>query len=182
MASLFGHAALGYTISKLSARKLLLKTVLLCIVCTIIPDADFIGYKLGVPYDSTFGHRGFSHSIFFALLFALLITAAFYKSGYSILEKRKLFLLFFICTLSHGLLDSLTNGGLGVAYFSPFSNTRYFFPWRPIQVSPLGAAKFFSERGLRVIKSEALWIGLPCTIVLGLRFFIEKLQKGTDQI
>ena len=27
-------------------------------------------------------------------------------------------------------------GGLGVAFFSPFSNARYFLPWRPIRVAP----------------------------------------------
>lgn len=31
----------------------------------------------------------------------------------------------------------LTDGGLGVAFFSPFDNKRYFLPWRPIRVSPI---------------------------------------------
>jgi hypothetical protein len=37
----------------------------------------------------------------------------------------------FLATASHGVLDATTNGGLGVAFFSPFDNRRYFLPWRP---------------------------------------------------
>jgi inner membrane protein len=44
---------------------------------------------------------------------------------------------------SHGILDAMTDGGLGVAFFSPFDDTRCFFPFRPIKVSPIGLS-FFS--------------------------------------
>jgi inner membrane protein len=56
----------------------------------------------------------------------------------------------------------MTTGGLGVAFFSPFSNERYFLPWRPIRVSPLSAG-FFSARGLAVLASELKWVWLPLT-------------------
>jgi inner membrane protein len=76
-------------------------------------------------------------------------------------ERRgALFLYLFLCTVSHGLLDALTNGGLGVAFFAPFYDTRYFFPWRPIAVSPIGTG-FFSERAWRVLSSELLWVVAP---------------------
>jgi len=71
-----------------------------------------------------------------------------------------------MCTASHSLLDAMTTGGLGVAFFSPFENARYFLPWRPIQVSPMGFKKFFSEWGLEVIKSELIWIGIPFVLML----------------
>ena len=67
----------------------------------------------------------------------------------------------FLATASHGILDAMTDGGLGIAFFSPFSNARYFLPWRPIAVSPIGVAAFFSERGLNVLRSEFKWIWLP---------------------
>lgn len=67
---------------------------------------------------------------------------------------------FFLATASHGFLDAMTNGGLGVAFFSPFNNVRYFLPWRPIRVSPIGVTRFFSHRGLEVVQSELLWIWL----------------------
>jgi len=69
---------------------------------------------------------------------------------------------------SHPLLDALTDGGLGVALLWPFSAERFFFPWRPIPVSPIGVG-FFSLRGIRVALAElqffapvyvvALWPG-----------------------
>jgi len=79
---------------------------------------------------------------------------------------RKYFLYFFILTASHGLLDALTNGGRGIALLSPFSNNRYFFPWTPIEVSPLGIKAFLSERGLIVLKSEMLWIWVPSIFIV----------------
>jgi inner membrane protein len=72
-----------------------------------------------------------------------------------------LFLYFFLCTVSHGVLDAMTDGGLGVAFFSPFDTTRYFFPVRPVLVSPIGVSEFFSAYGVRILTSEALWIWLP---------------------
>jgi membrane-bound metal-dependent hydrolase YbcI (DUF457 family) len=32
----------------------------------------------------------------------------------------------------------LTDGGLGIAVFAPFSSHRFFFPVQPIPVSPIG--------------------------------------------
>jgi inner membrane protein len=59
------------------------------------------------------------------------------------------------------VLDAMTNGGLGVAFFSPFDTTRYFFPVRPVIVSPIGVSEFFNAQGARILASEALWIWLP---------------------
>lgn len=67
----------------------------------------------------------------------------------------------FLASASHGILDGFTNGGLGVAYFSPFDPTRYFFPWRPIEVSPINVRRFLQGRGLEVIGNEAMWVALP---------------------
>jgi inner membrane protein len=68
--------------------------------------------------------------------------------------------------LLHSQLDALTNGGGGIAFFSPFDDRRYFFPWRPIQVSPIGLA-VFSRWGLRALLTEVLWIWLPLGVLLG---------------
>ena len=68
---------------------------------------------------------------------------------------------FFAVTASHPILDAMTNGGLGVAFFAPFDNSRYFLPWRPIEVSPIGVRAFFTLRGLTVLQSEFIWIWIP---------------------
>ncbi len=59
----------------------------------------------------------------------------------------------------------MTNGGLGIAFFSPFDTTRYFFSWRPIQVSPIGAGWFFTTRGMDILLNEAIVVWLPMLVV-----------------
>ena len=33
------------------------------IACSILPDADVLGFSLGIPYEYLLGHRGFFHSL-----------------------------------------------------------------------------------------------------------------------
>ena len=56
---------------------------------------------------------------------------------------------------THGPLDALTDGGEGVALLWPFSTQRFFFPWRPLPVAPIGI-HFLSRAGLAVAKVEIL--------------------------
>ncbi|MCH2196367.1 metal-dependent hydrolase [Kordia sp.] len=176
MASIFGHAFAAYTIGKVANVKLNpVKLSLLAIFCAVIPDADVIMFQFGYPYMHPLGHRGFTHSILFAFILAFLIRAIFYKKvKYFSKLGIVLFLIFLLSTISHSLLDALTNGGKGVGFFIPFENSRYFFPCRPILVSPLGAGKFFSERGLRVLQSEVIYIGIPAISLLILNYFFRK--------
>lgn len=124
-----------------------------------LPDIDFIGYRLGVPYSHLFGHRGFTHSLFFAAFAAIVSLFYFRKLWRS--SSASLWVFFFLCGASHGFLDGMTNGGLGVAYFSPFSNERYWMPWRPIPVAPLNPLRIFSDWGLAVLVNELVWIWTP---------------------
>jgi len=139
----------------------------LSIVCSIIHDADVIGFSFGIPYGHFFGHRGFFHSPFFGLLMSIFLVGIFF-CDVEIFSKQWFFYLifFFLLSASHGILDAFTNGGLGIALLSPFDNTRYFFPWTPIMVSPIGINAFFSKWGLGVIKSELLWIWLPSFLIV----------------
>ena len=166
MASAFGHALAAFTLGKTFSKKNINpKTIGLGIFCSIFPDADVIGFKFGIAYESFWGHRGFSHSLLFAGLLSVFLVLIFYRKWKKSWSKVLVFLYLFICTASHGLLDALTSGGRGVAFFSPWDNTRYFLPYRPIQVSPLGVENFFSEWGWRVIQSELVWIGIPCLVI-----------------
>lgn len=175
MASLFGHAFIAIALGKSFSRKQRTwKLILVAIVCTIIPDADVIGFQFGISYGGFWGHRGFTHSFLFALLFGILMTFLFYRQQFLTKKGILLMFFFFLCTASHSILDAMTNGGYGVAFFSPFNDTRYFFPWRPIEVSPLGILRFFSERGLQVIRSEIVWIGVPGMIYMIIAFLIRK--------
>lgn len=175
MASAFGHAVVAVALGKSLPKTLgSWKVILVGVFCTVIPDLDVITFKMGIPYDSFWGHRGFSHSLLFALVFAVLCATGFSIKAFTWKRWLMLTLFFFLCTASHAVLDAMTNGGLGVAFFSPLDDTRYFFPWRPIVVSPIGAARFLSERGLEVLKSEAIWIGVPCVTI----YVLTVLLKG----
>ena len=144
-----------------------LKFWILSIVCSSLPDADVIGYHwLYIPSYHFLGHRGFFHSPFFAAILSFLFVSVFYrKDGMFSKQWWKYFLYFFILTASHGIFDALTNGGNGIALLSPLTNERYFFPWTPIEVSPLSINRFLSPRGMTVLLSEMLWIWLPVILI-----------------
>ncbi len=135
--------------------KLAGKLSLLCIILAILPDADVISFKFGIPYESQWGHRGFTHSLAFAVIMGILSTFLFKE------KKKSVFLLATLSTFSHPLSDMLTNGGLGVALWWPIDTGRYFFPWRPIEVSPIGIGNFLGLRGLQVLASEVVVMWLP---------------------
>jgi inner membrane protein len=139
----------------------------------LLPDVDAVGFRLGVPYGSRFGHRGISHSLICAAVVGLAV-------GLSLAPPLGaswwwLALVFFAVVASHDLLDALTDGGLGVALFSPLDERRYFFGWRPIRVSPIGLA-VFSRRGLRALSSEVVWVWLPLAALVGASVWLRGLR------
>jgi inner membrane protein len=54
---------------------------------------------------------------------------------------------------------------LGVGFFMPFDNKRYFMPWRPIHASPMSIHHFFSRNGFQVLLAEMLWIWVPMLLL-----------------
>lgn len=160
--SIFTHSLIGVAACKILPDKPLPKRFwVLSIICPSLPDADVISFAWGIPYEHILGHRGFTHSIFFALLLGILTVAIFFrKEGLSLKRSALLTVYFALITTSHSILDGLTNGDRGVALFFPFDHTRYFFPFRPIEDSPIGLA-FFGERTYTVIKSELIWVWIP---------------------
>ena len=134
------------------------------LVASMLPDADTLGMLAGLPHGGVVGHRGLTHSIVFALLVA---SAATMLAAHLRATRRRTFAFVLACALSHPLLDTLTNGGPGIMLGWPFSTARVFAPWRPIEVSPIGAG-FFSLRGLEVVASELLWLVLPAILIAGL--------------
>ena len=166
MASMFGHSLAAIALGKTFGSELRKPTFcILGILCSKVQDADVIGFKFGVPYDSFWGHRGFTHSFLFAAFIGIAISYLSYNA------RRPLLALYFtLFTASNSILDAMTNEGRGVAFSSPFENFRHFLPWRPIQVSPTGAKRFFSELGLEVLQSEAVWIGIPFLAILTITY------------
>jgi inner membrane protein len=167
MASLFTHALVGSALGQASDGEWRkdLRFWGLVVTSSILPDVDSIGFHAGVPYGALWGHRGMTHSLLFAAIVAAGLTLVFRRTFPS---AWKLGALLFAVIVSHGILDAMTNGGLGVAFFAPFDTQRYFFSWRPIQVSPIGISRFFTWRGVRILGSEALWIWLPALVFAAL--------------
>ncbi len=179
MASIFSHAiAAGALGSVMYPKKEVFKYFALGIFCASFPDVDVMAFKLGIPYEHPFGHRGFFHSLLFAYLQGLFIVRIFYhEHKFMSREALTIGFYFFCCGVSHSLLDAMTNGGLGVAFFAPFDNTRYFLPWTPIEVSPVDVKSFFGHWGLRVIKSELYYVMVPSFLLVLGSFGIRKLRS-----
>jgi inner membrane protein len=106
-------------------------------VCSVVPDLDVIGFRFGIHYGDFWGHRGITHSLLFAALLASAALLAAFRHASPGLGRFPMWIYFFLATASHGFLDAMTDGGLGVAFFSPFDNHRYFLPWRPIPAALL---------------------------------------------
>src|SRR3989338_8340680 len=110
MASAFGHGALAITlgtIKKFNLNKF--KFYSFMVVLSVLPDIDVLAFHLGFPYEHMFGHRGFTHSILFAVIVSFLTSLLFFR------EIKKfgrdfwwLTFLFFLSLVSPGFLYALT--------------------------------------------------------------------------
>jgi inner membrane protein len=173
MCSVITHPAVPIALYSIFPKDSISSTVLLLgAVCSAVPDLDVIGFRFGIRYGDMLGHRGLTHSILFAAFLAAALAFAIPHNDKS--ARLLTFTFLFISTLSHGILDAMTNGGLGVAFFAPFSDDRYFFPWRPIEVSPIGVGNFFSARGVEILLNELKWVWLPSGFVFTLGLILRR--------
>ncbi|MEZ5357836.1 MAG: metal-dependent hydrolase [Candidatus Zixiibacteriota bacterium] len=179
MPTIITHAVTGLAAGKLSFFKdLPARFWMLSIICPMIPDFDVVLSRFGVPFKSFYAHRGFFHSLTFALIIALIVAFVFFKrQGYFTRRWNALVLYFFIITASHPLLDMFTDGGPGIALLSPFTDERFFWPWRPIMVSPIGIRSFFSEWGWNTMISEMRLIWLPLSVIIILAVLIHRIVQ-----
>lgn len=158
MPTVITHAMLPLVLGAALGRRRMPRRLLAAgAIAAMLPDADVLAFAFGIVYADAFGHRGASHSLLSALAIGL-VAALFARDLHA--RPWPAFAWLAACTLSHPLLDALTYGGLGLAMWWPASDARVFAPWRPIEVSPIGAG-FFSLRGLAVLRSEMLWVWAP---------------------
>jgi inner membrane protein len=169
----FTHALVGSSLASFSPPAVGRGRLAIALVAvSVLPDFDVVAFRFGIPYEHPFGHRGFSHSLLFAALVAPLGAAIFHRSvTFASRQWLVLWGLFFSACALHGVLDAFTDAGLGIGFFVPFSEARYFAPWRPIITSPLGVRAFFYGRGAEILANEFFWIWLPTVaLVVGARF------------
>jgi inner membrane protein len=124
---------------------------------SLLPDADVYGFALGVPYAAPWGHRGATHSLMFAALVGVVACLVARAAKLPVLRST---LLVAAVVASHGMLDTLTDGGLGCALLWPFTDERFFAPWTPLPVAPIGRG-FISMEGLRVATTELAAFSIP---------------------
>jgi len=162
MASI-GHAIVGAWAARMAplsgARG---RDTLLLGSLALLPDLDVVAFALRVPYAAPFGRRGASHSLAAAVLAGIV---AALLARVCCTRAARTGIVVGLVVASHGLLDALTDGGLGAALLWPFSDERFFAPWRPLPVAPIGS-RFWSARGLAVAAMELAWF-LPLLVWTG---------------
>lgn len=173
MPTILTHALLPLAVAwGLGPKRISPKLAFAGAVAAMLPDADVIGFAMGVTYETAWGHRGASHSL------ALALICGFVAAGLAIRVQstpRTTFLFVGGAMASHGLADMLTDGGHGIAIFWPISGQRFFWSLRPIEVSPIGLDRFLGPRGLEVLASEIAWLIVPTLVVaLALRKFLPR--------
>ncbi len=121
------HIALGACIGEAFFEKGFGKKAMLWgALAQSIPDVDFIaGFWLS-PADNLLAHRGFTHSILFALLIIPLFTLTADKVHRPHNISFRKWLLFFSAEVfTHLFIDGFNNYGVG--WLEPFSHVRYTF-------------------------------------------------------
>lgn len=172
MPTVISHALVPLTVAiAAGSKRIPPKVALTGMLLAMLPDLDVIGFRFGISYDATWGHRGAMHSLAIGaiVVFGMAALVPALRKGWTMA-----FLLFAIT--SHGLLDTMTDGGRGVALLWPVDSTRYFAPWRLIRVSPIGA-RFFTPRGMVTAISELQWIWLPCLLVAVSALTVRRLHR-----
>ncbi len=163
MPTLLSHPAVPIALGLGLGRAVVPRPLLVAgVAASILPDLDVVAFRFGISYADQLGHRGMSHSLTFAVVVALLGALALRR--WRVPVGTSLWFLF-VASASHGLLDMVTTGGLGVALLWPWSAERFFAPVQVIRVSPLSPRAFLTSRGLAVLGSELLWVWLPAAVV-----------------
>ena len=156
------HGLVGASLAQVAPRAVPKKRfALLLSTAAVLPDVDLVSFHFGISYSHSLGHRGFSHSLLFAVAVGLIAGLSF--GLWHRLDQNAIASVVGLSTLavvSHGVLDAATSGGLGVGFLLPFNDSRFFLPFRPIAVSPINPAKFPSAAS-RVLGSEALCVWGP---------------------
>lgn len=108
-------AAVGEAVA---GKKMGAKAALWGAVGGTIPDLDVFLRFFYDPLDAALVHRGFSHSLLFAVLGGLILTWVSMKLSKKDYQRRTWFLLWFLSIVTHPLLDIFTN--YGTQFLWPF--------------------------------------------------------------
>jgi membrane-bound metal-dependent hydrolase YbcI (DUF457 family) len=100
-------------------------------LCAALPDIDAIGRPFGGGDVAWLGgHRALTHSLLFAAALSALLSVTVLRLASGVQPRLVLWLALTLAIASHGGLDSLTTYGEGIQFFAPFTDARYWSPWR----------------------------------------------------
>lgn len=156
------HAAVGFAIGAWTQQAP--PTTRVCVAaaaCAALPDIDVLWAPLHLANTSLLAHRAITHSLAFALIGALVITAVFFRSEPWRQQRSRIALVLGLALLSHGCLDALSRYSFGVEFFAPLSVQRFRFPWTPLG-DPSGLAGQLIQEAFVVFLPAVLigWLGL----------------------
>ena len=173
MPTVISHSIVGFALGKTIKWKQSTSVAFYSFACGSLSDLDFVGRYFGIKYLDHWGHRGWSHSLLMASIIGLVLGYLCSQKGWY--SKLGWWLYFTVLTSTHTLLDMCTTGGHGVALYAPWSHLRHFFPdqFRVVRVSPMHFHHFTWEKLAPVFMSELLWLILPITCLLFVRWVFE---------
>jgi inner membrane protein len=180
MATIYTHAVVGLGLACVCARRRMPWPYwVLAALLPVVPDFDVFSTA---AYGSALGHRGFTHSLPFALWVGFLTASLTFR--YFRVRFWPLAGLFALMVASHGFLDALTRGGADIPFFWPLEER--YGNWGPVPVSDLGF-QLPDPRRSRALRAELLWIWLPTAVLAALvtvcRFLVRRRSGGaTDSV
>lgn len=156
MASFLTHAL--WTGALVRGQPLPRRAKLAAIVAACAADLDFILAPFSQSPDDLLAHRGLLHAPLWSVVIGGIIGAH--------LAGRRGAVVVALAGVGHALLDALTWGGPGVAFFAPLSTVRFLLPLKLAPVVPLGLPEYLSALGLIAVATEVLFILVPTVLIL----------------
>jgi membrane-bound metal-dependent hydrolase YbcI (DUF457 family) len=178
MSSILGHGLMGISVASAVAAKSETKNrrklFVLAAILSLIPDTDVLFYIAFGVLGMT-PHRGITHTLSFAVLMGLALTALF--RSYFDLTFQRSFLLFFGVLFTHLVLDYLMGCGPAVPFFWPLTDQGYLFPYKVVPT----AYYALSVAGLAsVLLHPATLIGMLIETVIFLPLFLISQRRSTS--
>lgn len=96
------------------------RSLIMGAICGTIPDLDVLLFPFYNEIEHLLVHRGFSHSILFAVLLTIIFSELAYKLYKKQFKRLSWYTAFFLALMTHAILDCFTT--YGTQLLNPFSS------------------------------------------------------------